>query len=76
MDKEIIDSLHSAIVFSSHDWSRDKRLAWVYGIIVGWDDDSFEELKERFGWSDKTIERLKKYHEEIEKVYKLYSDEE
>ena len=40
------------------DWSQDNRLAWLYGIVVGWDDESLAELTEDFGWDPDTVERL------------------
>ena len=66
--KEIIDSISSAIVFSPHDWAAHHRLAWIFGIVVGWDDESLEGLKKKFGWDDKTIGRLKSYHGTIRKL--------
>lgn len=39
-----------AIVFDSRDWVENKRDAWIYGIVVGWDDDSLNELAQKFRW--------------------------
>jgi hypothetical protein len=66
--KEIIESIYDAIVFSPHDWGGHPRLAWIYGIICGWNDECFEEFKNEYDWDDETIERLKNYHEEIKKL--------
>lgn len=56
------------IAFDVRDWSEDKRLAAIYAIVFGWGDeedtyDSWSYVKERFGWSDEGVERLKKFHE-------------
>lgn len=63
--KVAIDSAQSAIAFSPHDWGADKRLAWVYGILVGWDDEALAEMQKKFRWTDESVERLKSYHEAI-----------
>lgn len=57
-----IESLFSTIVFSSKDWSLNKNDAWIYGIIVGWSDESLSYLKHTFMWSDETVDRLKILH--------------
>lgn len=65
-------SLHDRIVFSSADWGRSKDLAWIYGIVVGWDDDpddppvlrvnAMDDLQREFGWTDAHVERLRRLH--------------
>jgi hypothetical protein len=65
--KEILESIYNAIVFSPHDWASHHRLAWIYGIICGWNDECFEEFKNEYNWDDETINKLKSYHEEIKK---------
>jgi len=63
------ESLHSCLVHHARDWAANRRDAWLWGIIVGWDDESLDELKKDFGWDDETIARLKRlrqqYAEEI-----------
>ncbi|MCR5448431.1 MAG: hypothetical protein K6F23_03475, partial [Solobacterium sp.] len=62
--------------FDPRDWSENNRLATIYAIVFGWgdgDDDIFDawsEVKERFGWSDANVERLKKFHEEWKRLSK------
>jgi len=59
-----LESIEFTIAFSSRDMATDKRDAWIYGIVLGWDDEkTFEEFKEKFGWSDAAVKRLKKLHE-------------
>lgn len=58
--KDVYESLYNTIVFDSADWSKTKRLAWIYGIIVGWNNESYEEIKDMWNWSDKTIARNKR----------------
>ncbi len=40
--KTVIQSLQTTIAFDSRDWSIDKRLAWIYGVLMGWDDEAGE----------------------------------
>ena len=58
-----IESLKNTIPFSSMDWSTEKRNAWVYGIVCGWDDDCFSEFNKRFHWDKDTWDRLKRLHD-------------
>ena len=57
------ESLFNCVVFDSRDWSLEKTDAWIYGIIVGWDEASLESLKNKFRWDDKTVQRLKSLNE-------------
>lgn len=71
------DSLHCAIVFSPMDWGIDKRSAWIYGIVVGWEDEGgndaeiMVELARRFHWSIETIERLRRLRAAFKKAKQL-----
>ena len=68
--------IECVIAFDSRDWAGDNRLATIYAIVFGWgvDDDKFtdtwSEMKEKFGWSDANVERLKKFHEEWKRMSK------
>jgi hypothetical protein len=58
------------MAFATKDWSTDKRDAWLYGIICGWDDkESMEQMQDLHGWSDESCERLNKLHENFDKMY-------
>lgn len=63
-----LDSICSAMVFSSKDWGIDKADAWIYGIAVGWDNEALVELKKKFNWSNGTIDRLKILHNNFKKL--------
>ncbi len=67
--------IECVIAFDSRDWSESNRLATIYAIVFGWGDDddifnAWSEVKERFGWSDANVERLKKFHEEWKRLSK------
>lgn len=51
--------VYNSIIFPPKDWSLTKHDAYIYGIIVGWDDNAIEELKQKFSWSDKEVQELK-----------------
>lgn len=70
------ESLECTIAFDVKDWGSDRRSAWIYGIILGWDDEEcFNEFKYRFGWDDKTIEILKKLRGNYLKAKEIYEKE-
>ena len=58
-----LESISYAMAFSVHDWSIEKRDAWIYGVILGWDDVSMKELQQKFDWPDSEYQRLNRMHE-------------
>ena len=62
-------SLHVAICLGSRDYSLNHRDAWIYGIVVGW-DETLPEVAEKHGWSKETQDRLASMH----LVYKQIKD--
>lgn len=57
------ESLKDTLAFSVDDWTQTRAMAWVWGIVCGWDDESLAELAPRFNWSDEAVARLKRLHE-------------
>ena len=65
-------SLIDTIAFSSADWGAARDLAWIYGIVLGWDNDegdddpetadAMSEIAAKFGWSDEQVARLRRLH--------------
>jgi hypothetical protein len=55
-------SLESAVVFDPEDWGATNRLAWIYGICVGW-GEALPEVVARHNWSPETVARLQRLHE-------------
>ena len=49
-----LESLRDTLPFSCRDWGQEKRDAWIWGIICGWNNDCFKEFNQKFGWDDKT----------------------
>lgn len=60
-----LDSLECTMAFATKDWSEDKNDAWLWGIICGWDEESLEELQDKFGWSTESVERLSMLHDKF-----------
>lgn len=68
-----LESLSDTIAFSSADWGAARDLAWIYGIVLGWDDDDDDEgampdIAQRYGWTAETIARLRRLHAEYERL--------
>ena len=55
-----LDSVRAAICLSSRDWSTDSKDAWIYGIVVGWEDAALEEVAKRHNFGYLEVERLRK----------------
>ncbi|MDV6267050.1 hypothetical protein [Rhodococcus globerulus] len=63
------EALHNAISFSSMDFGSASDVAWIYGIVVGWDNDNpdegehpyaaMRELAQRFNWPLKKVQLLR-----------------
>ena len=62
-------SICSPMVFASKDWSEEKVDSWIYGVAVGWEDESLAELKQKFNWSDEIIDRLKTLHNNFKNLW-------
>jgi hypothetical protein len=56
--KKFQESLEACMTSSPRDWAANERDAWMWGIIVGWDIESFAELRIKFGWDGPTAIRL------------------
>jgi len=59
------DSLLSTITGDVADWAQNRRMAWIYGIICGWDDEAMEELAQDFNWPEHEKQRLGRLHEKF-----------
>lgn len=61
-DIDPFSALESALNCDPRDWARNPKDAWIYGIIVGWDDDALEEVARQFFWTGSATIRLKELH--------------
>ena len=56
-----LQSVRDTICLDSKDYSLNHRDAWLYGIVVGW-DDSLDSIARYHDWSTDTVSRLKRLH--------------
>jgi hypothetical protein len=69
-----IESLKTCVSTHARDWSINKRDAWIYGIVCGWNDDCFEELIEIRKWTPDAVARLKNLHETFQGLGKTHQE--
>lgn len=70
-----LQKMRETFAFTSRDCSEDKMIAFLYGIVMGWDDDSYTELKEKHNWSDEDIRLQKEWHNNYNKAWNLFMDQ-
>lgn len=59
------ESIECAIAFDVRDWCEDRRSAWIYAIVFGWDyEDSWDEIAKKFGWDVEDRKRANMMHEQ------------
>lgn len=75
VDLGCLESIEATIAFDVRDWSEDRRSAWIYGIVFGW-EEAENELKEKFGWDEDDINRLYKYHTEWKRLKSVTEESE
>ena len=59
------DALRRAMYFSQKDWGKNRDDAWLWGIIIGWDDHSLEKLSRKFCWDEEIVDFLKNANKEF-----------
>ena len=59
---DVAVSLKSCLVFHARDWAADKRDAWLWGIVCGWDEAAMTEVAAKFGWPTTEVQRLNELH--------------
>jgi hypothetical protein len=60
--REVRESLARAIAFDSADWSQNKRMAWIYGVVLGWNSDAMAEVAALHNWNADTVARIRRLH--------------
>jgi hypothetical protein len=61
------EALRTTLAFSADDWASSRAMAWVWGIVEGWDDESMTELAATYRWDKATKERLNRLHEAFDR---------
>lgn len=55
-------SLRWVLAFAVRDWSQNRRDAWLWGIIHGWDDEAMAEMASQHDWTPEACARLRRLH--------------
>ena len=71
---DCLDSIECAIAFDVRDWSADRRSAWIYGVVFGWDESSISDLKVKYRWDNSDIRRLNQLHNQWATLKKFIAD--
>ena len=69
------ESLRDTLAFSVDDWASTRAMAWVWGIIDGWDEDAMADLAEQYGWDAATVARLNRLHTAFDRLLLAPVDE-
>jgi hypothetical protein len=64
---EAIDSMAGTLAGMPHDMAQDRSWAWLYGIVLGWDDVA-PSIAKRYEWHDYTRDRMVRYNVVVEKL--------
>lgn len=56
------EALRRAMSFAVDDWGSSRAMAWVWGIVNGWEDDAMAELAAEYSWDAETIARVRRLH--------------
>lgn len=69
-----LESIANVLAFSARDWGQARDLAWLWGIVHGWDDEDHEEdsaMPEQarvHGWDDAEVARLRRLHGALARI--------
>jgi len=63
-----LESIRDTFVKSSKDWALTKQDSWLYGIIVGWDNESYQSLSKKWNWSKEDVDLNKNLHNHYENL--------
>lgn len=66
---EALDSMAGTLAGMPHDMGEDRSHAWMYGIVLGW-DDAASIVARRHEWHDYTRARMERYNVAVEKLIK------
>lgn len=73
-----LESLEVVLVFDSRDWAGNRRDAWIYGIICGWENDdplegetadgAINEICQKYGFEKDILKMLRKNYLKLKKL--------
>ena len=56
--RDALDSAHTTMCADARDWSTDRRDAWLYGLVVGWDGPAMREVSKRHRFDAARLSQL------------------
>jgi len=68
-----LQRLRETLSFTSRDCGDDKMVAFMYAIINGWDNGSYQELSDKHGWSAVDIDRMKEWCHQYERAWMCWN---
>lgn len=60
--------LKETLAFTYRDYSEDRMIAFMCGIVMGWDDSTYDKLKVKHNWNDKDVNSLKSWNNNYNKA--------
>jgi len=75
-----IEALRDACAHTAKDMTEDRTDAWIYGIVLGWDDDPdqpssginvLDEVADQHGWTPEQRDRLRRLHHAFNQLDRL-----
>ena len=66
-----LQKIRETFAFTSRDCGEDKMISFLYGIVMGWDDKAYDELREKHNWSDEDVMLQKEWHKNYNKAWNL-----
>lgn len=69
-----LQRMRETFAFASRDCAEDKMIAFLYGVVMGWDDESYDELKDKHKWTDEDVRMQKDWHKNYNKAWNLLVD--
>ena len=70
-----LQRIAETFAFASDDLGADKRMAFLYAIVLGWDDASYRELQPKHNWSDEDVVMMKNWHKEYCRAWVKYMED-
>ena len=69
-----LQALVMSLCGTSKDMAEHKFDAYLYGVIVGWDDDAYETLRGQHGWSEDVVNYQKRLHQNFIRAWNLLTE--
>jgi hypothetical protein len=68
--REALESVRDTMACDVRDWSRDRNDAWVFGILLGW-EEALDEVAAKHRWKDEDVARLRAYRAAMARMRRL-----